>query len=35
MLLLGAELNSEIQAAIIEKRLKEHGELPVEAEVRG
>jgi membrane protein len=35
MLLLGAELNSEIQAAVTEKRLKERGELPVEAEVRG
>jgi membrane protein len=35
MLLLGAELNSEIQAAVVEKRLKERGELPVEATVRG
>jgi len=35
MLLLGAELNSEIQAAVTEKRLKEQGELPIEAEVRG
>jgi len=35
MLLLGAELNSEIQAAVVEKRLKEQGDLPVEATVRG
>jgi len=35
MLLLGAELNSEIQAAVTEKRLKERGELPEEAVVRG
>jgi membrane protein len=35
MLLLGAELNSEIQAAVVEKRLKEQGQLPAEAEVRG
>jgi len=35
MLLLGAELNSEIQAAVTEKRLKERGELPVEATVVG
>jgi len=35
MLLLGAELNSEIQAAVTEKRLKERGELPEEAIVRG
>jgi membrane protein len=34
-LLLGAELNSEIQAAVVEKRLKERGDLPVEAKVRG
>jgi membrane protein len=35
MLLLGAELNSEIQAAVTEKRLKESGELPEEATVKG
>jgi membrane protein len=35
MLLLGAELNSEIQAAVAEKRLKERGELPMEATVKG
>jgi membrane protein len=28
MLLLGAEVNSEIQAAVIEKKMKESGELP-------
>ena len=31
MLLLGAEVNSEIAAAVIEKRLKESGQLPVHA----
>lgn len=30
-LLAGAEINSEIQAAVLEKRLKESGELPAEA----
>jgi membrane protein len=35
MLLLGAEINSEIQAAVTEKRLKDAGTLPVEAEVKG
>ena len=35
MLLLGAELNSEIQAAVTEKHLKERGELPEEATVKG
>jgi len=35
MLLLGAELNSEIQAAVVEKRLKQQGDLPVEAAVVG
>jgi membrane protein len=28
MLLLGAEINSEIQAAVVEKRLKEAGTIP-------
>jgi membrane protein len=31
MLLLGAEINSEIQAAVVEKRLKEAGTIPVGA----
>jgi membrane protein len=31
MLLLGAEINSEIQAAVAEKRMKEAGEIPVNA----
>jgi membrane protein len=35
MLLFGAEINSEIQAAVVEKKLKAEGTLPVEAEVRG
>jgi membrane protein len=35
MLLLGAELNSEIQAVVVEKRLKDRGELPLEATMRG
>ena len=30
-LLAGAEINSEIQAAVVEKRLKERGEIPHEA----
>lgn len=30
MLLLGAEINSEIQAAVIEKKMKEEGEIPAE-----
>ena len=30
MLLLGAEINSEIQAAVVEKKLKDAGELPIE-----
>jgi membrane protein len=30
MLLLGAEINSEIQAAVMEKKLKEAGEIPAE-----
>ena len=33
MLLLGAELNSEIQAAVAERKLKQAGELPAEAVV--
>lgn len=32
MLLLGAEVNSEIQAAVAEKRLKESGALPLEVD---
>ena len=32
MLLLGAEVNSEIQAAVAEKQLKESGVLPPEVE---
>jgi len=35
MLLLGAEINSEIQAAVIEKRLKDAGTLPVQIELKG
>lgn len=31
MILAGAEINSEIQAAVMEKRLKESGELPLHA----
>jgi membrane protein len=31
MILAGAEVNSEIQAAVVEKRLKEQGELPTDA----
>jgi membrane protein len=31
MLLLGAEINSEIQAAVVEKKMKEAGEIPDEA----
>lgn len=31
MLLAGAEINSEIQAAVTEKHLKEHGEIPAHA----
>ncbi len=31
MILAGAEINSEIQAAVVEKRLKEKGELPPQA----
>jgi hypothetical protein len=30
MLLLGAEINSEIQAAVMEKRLKTAGVIPAE-----
>ena len=33
MLLLGAEINSEIQAAVTEKRLKAQGDLPVTGQV--
>lgn len=31
MILAGAEINSEIQAAVVEKRMKENGELPLHA----
>ncbi len=31
MILAGAEVNSEIQAAVVEKRMKENGELPLHA----
>ena len=31
MILAGAEINSEIQAAVMEKRMKEAGELPLHA----
>ncbi len=31
MILAGAEVNSEIQAAVVEKRMKEQGELPLHA----
>jgi hypothetical protein len=31
MLLLGAEINSEIQAAVVEKKLKDCGEIPAGA----
>ena len=31
MILAGAEINSEIQAAVVEKRMKETGELPLHA----
>ena len=31
MILAGAEINSEIQAAVMEKRMKDAGELPAHA----